>query len=294
MEAMESETERRIKDGELVTISTADMRLFQRLKLEDVERRTTGAITPDETRMVMQSRGTNVVPDIGEPTIPSESRILTEEESYCIEFALDSGFRMIDDDAEIFIVRDHQIVDLLRRYIPREQRALAQSKRINNWIEETAKSLASRYSTPLLIADAHDQIKAAIEEAALRIINDPVTLLNNLSVDCHAASVRAGWWNDLATGEDLHGKRNIGELLLLVITEITEAFEGERKDKMDDHLPHRKAIEVELADALIRIFDFAGAKGLDIGGAYLEKRAYNDNRADHKPENRRKADGKKF
>lgn len=31
---------------------------------------------------------------------------------------------------------------------------------------------------------------------------------------------------------------------------------------MDDHLPHRKMGEVELADALIRLLDFGGAYGL--------------------------------
>jgi hypothetical protein len=35
-------------------------------------------------------------------------------------------------------------------------------------------------------------------------------------------------------------------------------MEGERKNLMDDHLPHRRSAEVELADALIRIFDYAG------------------------------------
>ena len=32
---------------------------------------------------------------------------------------------------------------------------------------------------------------------------------------CHGLAVRAGWWNDLKTGEDMRGKRNVGELLCL-------------------------------------------------------------------------------
>jgi hypothetical protein len=107
---------------------------------------------------------------------------------------------------------------------------------------------------------------------------------------CHAAA--AQWWINIETGEPL--KRNIGELLCLVHSEISEAMEGARKDRMDDHLPHRKQIEVELADALIRIFDIGGGLGLDLGGALVEKLAYNAQRADHKVENRLKADGKKF
>ncbi|MNG35486.1 hypothetical protein D3C84_1222390 [compost metagenome] len=67
-----------------------------------------------------------------------------------------------------------------------------------------------------------------------------------------------------------------------------------RKNRDDEHLPHRKSVEVELADTLIRIFDFAGARNLDLAGAVIEKLAYNQRRADHKPEARAQADGKKF
>jgi NTP pyrophosphatase (non-canonical NTP hydrolase) len=63
---------------------------------------------------------------------------------------------------------------------------------------------------------------------------------------------------------------------------------------MDDHLPNRKMEEVELADALIRIFDYAGGHGLDLEGAYREKTDYNARRADHLPENRAADGGKKF
>lgn len=109
---------------------------------------------------------------------------------------------------------------------------------------------------------------------------------------CHLTAITSGWWKDPRTGKTV--KRNKGELLALVHSEISEALEGFRKDKMDDHLPHRKAAEVELADALIRIFDMAGAYDLDLAGALIEKLEYNRKRADHKLENRAAAGGKKF
>lgn len=114
----------------------------------------------------------------------------------------------------------------------------------------------------------------------------------NFGEQFHRLAKAAGWYNDPKTGEPL--TRNRGEMLALIHSEISEALEGERKNKMDDHLPHRKAAEVELADALIRIFDYAGYCGYDVIGAAVEKCAYNAKREDHKPENRAKAGGKAF
>lgn len=115
-----------------------------------------------------------------------------------------------------------------------------------------------------------------------------------LQEKCHYDRVKAGWWTDLKTGESLRGKRNVGEAIALMHSELSEALEAHRKNLMDDKLPDRKGLEVELADTLLRIFDFAGGFNLDLAGAMIDKMAYNRNRADHKLENRSKEGGKAF
>lgn len=143
--------------------------------------------------------------------------------------------------------------------------------------------------------------------------------INGMVNSIHGNNVVAGWYTDLKYQEkfdrvmgtlgnypntaltlltDLgikeHGVFNVGEKLALIHSEISEAMEGHRKNLMDDKLPHRKMIEVELADAMIRIMDLAGALKLDLGGAMEEKLNYNSNRADHKIENRLKENGKAY
>lgn len=114
--------------------------------------------------------------------------------------------------------------------------------------------------------------------------------LNDYARESHEDNIK--WWQDPATQQPI--VRNKGELLMLIVSEVAEAMEGVRKNLPDDKLPHRSMEEVELVDALIRIFDYGGAHGLDLEGAYQEKRAFNKNRADHTHEARLAATGKKF
>lgn len=115
--------------------------------------------------------------------------------------------------------------------------------------------------------------------------------LNALRDMMHSRASKAGWWSD---AEFIGSKYIVPTKLCLIHSEISEAMEGYRKDLMDDKLPNRKMIECELADAMIRIFDLAGKLNLDIGGAVMEKSAYNMRRKDHKQEEREKDGGKKF
>lgn len=113
-------------------------------------------------------------------------------------------------------------------------------------------------------------------------------ILNNLSKEIYQANKAKGFWEDREdlpqlgslTGEESEtlGKAFNAQMLALIHSEISEALEADRKDLMDDKLPHRKGLEVELADALIRICDMAGGLNMDLGGAVEEKLLYNTTR----------------
>ena len=119
-----------------------------------------------------------------------------------------------------------------------------------------------------------------------------IQAVNTLTDICHSASRNAGWWHNIKTGESL--KRNKGEMLMLMVSELAEAMEADRKSLQDDHLPQYDGVSVEMADCLIRICDFVGGFGLKTAEAMADKIEYNANRADHKIENRLKDNGKKY
>lgn len=114
---------------------------------------------------------------------------------------------------------------------------------------------------------------------------------NALTTACFGAAYNAGWYHELTS--DKRKKHNIGERLMLIVTEVAEAMEGHRKNLPSDHLPGRSMFEEELADAVIRIFDTAGACDIRLGDIIAEKLAYNAKREDHTHEHRMSENGKK-
>lgn len=105
-------------------------------------------------------------------------------------------------------------------------------------------------------------------------------------------SAMRGWDRNAKTGRKI--KRNFGEGVALIHSEVSEALEAYRRDAMDDKLPHRKGVEVEFADAIIRLCDWAAELKLDLAGAVIEKNRFNRVRKDHSVAARTKKGGKKF
>jgi NTP pyrophosphatase (non-canonical NTP hydrolase) len=144
--------------------------------------------------------------------------------------------------------------------------------------------------------DGRDDESLTDDEVAFThsVVQHAGTLLQTI---CYEASKLGGWHNDPVTGAPRTWDQNndlFPTRIALIHSEVSEAMEGHRKDQMDDHLPHRKMAEVELADVIIRVADLAGAMGYDLGGAIVEKLTYNLQRADHKHAARNAAGGKKY
>lgn len=132
--------------------------------------------------------------------------------------------------------------------------------------------------------------------------------LNELSRRIFVDSIGRGWWDDSERRNEttipveyrrkrrdppaVADKYLVPTKMMLMVSELSEAMEGFRKSLNDDHLPDRPMIEVEFADAIIRILDCAGYLDLDVGGALIDKLAYNATREDHKREVRAAPGGK--
>lgn len=68
----------------------------------------------------------------------------------------------------------------------------------------------------------------------------------------HEQNKAMGWWDE---------PRSTSTICNLIITELSEAVEGDRKNLMDDHLNSYSMAPVEMADCAIRCFDFLGYMG---------------------------------
>ena len=86
--------------------------------------------------------------------------------------------------------------------------------------------------------------------------------LSELSRLCHEIAVSKGFWDE---------ERNIGEALMLIVTEIAEAMEAHRHQDEEN-------FREELADTFIRLLDLCGGLKIDIAGEIAKKSEKNKDR----------------
>lgn len=119
--------------------------------------------------------------------------------------------------------------------------------------------------------------------------------INTLNELCEAAyqnSKAKGFHGPYIAIEETYANHNLGtterDMLInhldqacmaRIMGEVGEAVEAMRHGNPEsEKIPGHSHVAEELADTLIRIFDFCGLRDIDLGAAVIEKMRYNESR----------------
>lgn len=110
--------------------------------------------------------------------------------------------------------------------------------------------------------------------------------LDELALAANTWAKAKGFWDTLQAEQSCWADQiNLAvktQKIMLVVTELAELVEGLRKPGLAPQLIVSDVAysneEEEVADALIRLFDYAGQYGLRLGEVVLAKMAFNEGR----------------
>ena len=111
-------------------------------------------------------------------------------------------------------------------------------------------------------------------------------MINKLAKEIHQSNIDKGFFDD---------ERNIGEMLCLIHSEVSEALEADRKGRYSKEVDLevitiswndnrfmesfeggiKDTFEDEMADIVIRVFDMCAFKNIDLEGHIKAKMRYN-------------------
>lgn len=109
--------------------------------------------------------------------------------------------------------------------------------------------------------------------------------IKEISKEIYDNNVAKGFWDE---------ERNVGEMLMLVVSELSEALEAHRKDRFSKYNISaedensisteefeeniKDSFEDEICDAVIRLFDISKGLKIDLGWHIRAKLNYNKTR----------------
>lgn len=137
------------------------------------------------------------------------------------------------------------------------------------------KYMGEVYSTICREAPAPaSQIWSNEELRELRLEQYETATLNVWRNIIHEYAVEKGWWDAEYTSS-----RNFGDLIALLHTEASEAYEEWRNGRLPNEVYYDglkpEGIPMELIDLLIRVLDMCGHYNIDVEKCFIEKHEYN-------------------
>ena len=127
-----------------------------------------------------------------------------------------------------------------------------------------ANEVACRHIARVLVSEGYGKIKKGEKAFAEKTLAE-------MQEEVHENAVAHGWWDN---------PRQPGELLMLVVSEVSEAFEEVRNNHAMSETYYSEGgkmegVPSELADIIIRVMDLSEYYGINLSEVIAEKHKFN-------------------
>lgn len=167
--------------------------------------------------------------------------------------------------------------------------------------QELFNYLSDELGVTALESNMHDIERIVLDSVQKRERDYVMDSITHLSKEVNKGNRERGFWSNYDSMQGVPATKNafISQMIMLVVTELSEAVEGLRKDRhvtdyhkqtfkkwkedggtfktyFEEHIKDK--FEDEIADTFIRLLDLAGGLGIDIGFFIEQKLTYNSMR----------------
>jgi len=171
------------------------------------------------------------------------------------------------DDLKCLFIRKFDIMTIWRANKGTDILNFSEENFCCIWKREEMQYITKETAEKIIYVETGEEIKIKTKS-----INCNPTI-PELIEDAHSNAIIKGWW---------HENRSLGDIIALMHSELSEMLEEGRKGKSDTEIYYEGkkpcGIPVELADLVIRVFDYCGAKDINLEKTILEKIEFNKTR----------------